>query len=469
MTDQQNNSEHEKRREASAKFVIQNIETDSSLDLRDAMETAHRSLADSLRLSFRALQFVMIILVVLYLISGFRTVEDSQTGVSTFFGAIVENEGLSPGLQLNWPPPIGGFEIYQAQNRESDIGGVFKPLVDARLSPDQRISKARASDGLIPGRDGSLLTGDGDLAHIEVEAEWEIIDPIQYAIKLPDDFGDEIVTAVLENSMVHIVSQLTLEDLLDRPIEELRSLIQIEAQRSITELNCGIRISDVSIPSEPEPPLYIQRSYEAFDSARIIAETNVERATSEAHETLIEAAGSKYDVLLDLINKYEHAAETKNETVKLNSLTQITSMLHADDISGKVAKRIAAAQGYRAQIETTLGQDFKRFQSLLPTYREHPELVIRSRWLEMYAAVLGNADAETFFVPEFVQSFKLGISGSDSIAQLRHRNDLKLKEAETLLEGVMLNPWILRAREIDLEGPSRELSISSGVVQGRQK
>ena len=88
MTEQQNNQEHEKRREASAKFIIQNTESDSSLDLRDAMETAHRSLADSLQLSFRALQIVMIVLLGLYLVSGFRTVEDSQTGVSTFFGKI---------------------------------------------------------------------------------------------------------------------------------------------------------------------------------------------------------------------------------------------------------------------------------------------------------------------------------------------------------------------------------------------
>ena len=82
MIDQENNFEQDKRREASAKFVVQNTDANTSLDLMDAMETAHRSLADSLQLSFRALQGVMIILVVLYLVSGFRTVEDSQTGVS---------------------------------------------------------------------------------------------------------------------------------------------------------------------------------------------------------------------------------------------------------------------------------------------------------------------------------------------------------------------------------------------------
>jgi hypothetical protein len=38
-----------------------------------------------------------------------------------------------------------------------------------------------------------------------------------------------------------------------------------------------------------------------------------------------------------------------------------------------------------------------------------------------------------------------------------------------MIDGAMMNPWILRAREIDMEGPSRELSITGGVVQGRQE
>ncbi len=468
MTEQQHNQE-EKRREASAKFVVQNTDANASLDLKDAMETAHRSLADSLQLSFRALQGVMVVLVVLYLISGFRSVEDSQTGVSTFFGSIVNDEGLSPGLQLNWPPPIGGFDIYDAQNREADIGFVFKPQLDARLSPEQRISKASSSDGLIPGKDGSLLTSDGDLAHFRVGAEWEIVDPIQYATTISDSTGSEIIEILLEQSLVHTVAELTLEQLLDKPLEELRSLIRIEAQQLLNQLQCGIRISDITIPSDPEPPLYIQKSYASFDSARIEAETNVERATAEAHERLISAAGGNYNDLLSLIDEYEQAAEASNNSEMQNALQHINDLLHSNKISGKVANKIAAADGYRAQIETTLGQDFKRFQSLLPTYREHPQLVVRSRWLDMYAQVLGNADAESIFVPEHIQSIRLGISGSDAIAQLRHKNELSRKEAASVVDGASLNPWILRARDIDMEGPSRELSITGGVVTGRQQ
>ena len=468
MTDSNQHSESEKRREASANFVVQDTSSNSALELRDAMETANRSLADSLQLSFRALQVVMAVLVVLYLVSGFRTVEDSQTGIGTFFGAIIDDEPLSPGLQMNWPPPIGGYEVYRSHNRTADIGLVFKPLINARLSPEQRIIKAKSSDGLVPGRDGSLLTSDGDLAHVEVKAEWEIVDPIQYASVIPDAQGSKFVESVLEQSLVHIVAQTKLEELLDKPVEELRSLIQIQMQQSLNKLQCGIRVSDVSVPSEPEPPLFVQKSYNKFDSARINAETNVENATAVAHEMLIQAAGSKYEELLLRIGEYEKATMTGDQKSEAESLQRINAMLEAEDVSGKVAQIITSAEGYRAQIETTLGQDFKRYQSLLPTYLEHPDLVIRSRWLDMYSTVLGNVDAETIFIPERVQSFKLALSGSDEISQIRHRNSLQEKEALTVIEGQLMNPWILRASEINMDGPRRELSITGGTVQGRQ-
>ncbi len=467
MSDKRQQPNQETRREASAKFVLQDRE-DNALDLREAMDTAHKSLASSLQLSFRALQLAMIVLVGLYLVSGFRTVEDSQTGVATFFGAIINEHGLQPGLQTNWPPPIGAFEVFDAQNREANIGGVFRPRIDARLSHEQRLTKSKSTDGLVPGRDGSLLTADGDLAHIEISSFWEIVDPLQYAHTIPDAEGNFFVEIALEKAAVHVVGELTLEELLDKPLEELRSLFQNHAQDTLNKLECGIRISDVILPNEPEPPLFIQKSYANFDSAKIKAETTVERARASAHETLIEAAGSSYDDLLNLITAYERAAELGDEQVKQTSLNAINSMLQDDEISGKAANKISIAEGYRAQIETTLGQDFRRFQSLLPTYREHPELVIQNKWFDMYASVLENADVETMFVPSFIANVRLGITGSDQISQLRHTNKLRRKESRThISEADMLNPWILRARDINPGSISRELSIEGGRVQGK--
>ncbi|MBC8201941.1 MAG: hypothetical protein H8E86_07820 [Planctomycetes bacterium] len=455
------------RRSASAKFQLQN-QTESAGNLQDAMDTAHRSLASSLQLSFRALQVVMVVLILLYLLSGLRTVEDSQTGVATFFGAIVNDEGLSPGLQTNWPPPIGGYVVFNAQNREANIGNVFKPQIDARLDQQQRITKSTSRKGLVPGRDGSIITSDGDLAHIGVKTEWEIIDPLQFAQAVPDANGDEFIELALERATIHVVGNITLEELIDTPLEELRSLIRLEAQKTLRTFQCGIRLSDVIISSEPEPPLFIQKSYDAFDSAKINAETNVELATAKAHELLIEAVGSHYKKFVALIDAHERAAQSNNTVAMQQSLDNINSFLQSDDVSGKVANTLSLAMGYRSIVEITLGQDAKRFESILPRYREHPELVIKDKWLEMYSRVLAQADIETIFVPEFIATVKLSLSGSDEIAQLRHRQLLNKKENRALTEGLdLINPWILKARDMNTDGPSRELSITGGVVQGR--
>ena len=345
------------------------------------MDTAHRSLSDSLQLSFRALQIVIFVLIGLYLVSGFRTIDEGETGVATVFGAVKDDKGLAPGLQISWPSPVGGFEIFEAENRFIAIGNVFMPRIDPNISRQQRISKSRSNDGLTPGRDGSLLTSDGDLAHLELAATWEIIEPVKYADSVPDSYGNILVGLSLERAAVHVVSGLSLEQLLDESLEQLRDVIKLETQKQLNLLDCGIRIADVSLPHEPEPPFFIQKSYSEFDSAKINSETQVERATAEAHEILIESAGRDYPKLVSLIQGYEKVVDQSNKDAATAALSSIYAMLQSDDIAGSAANTISKAEGYRSEVETTLGRDYRRFESLLPAYKEHPNIVILLRRL----------------------------------------------------------------------------------------
>lgn len=456
------------RRAASARYMIN--KDDSGTDMREAMDTAHRSLSDSLQLSFRALQVVMFVLIGLYLVSGFRTVDEGETGVATVFGAVKDDKGLIPGLQMSWPSPIGGFEIFEAENRFVAIGNVFMPQINPNISREQRISKARSKDGLAPGRDGSLLTSDGDVAHLELAATWEIIEPVKYADSVPDSYGNILVGLTLERAAVHVVATLELEQLLDEPLEQLRDVIRLETQKQLNVLDCGIRIADVTLPHEPEPPFFIQKSYSEFDSAKINSETEVERAVAEAHEMLIESAGRDYPTLVSLIQSYEEVVDHSDLSAQQNALDSINTMLQSDKIAGSAANTISKAEGYRSEVETTLGRDYRRFESLLPAYLEHPTIVIRDRWIAAYSEVLGTADVETMFVPSQLAAMKIGLRGSDQVAQLRSRLNMERREMKALLKDIdIFNPWILKAKEIDQYGPSRELSIGTGSVRGKQR
>lgn len=465
MTDDHPTGDDQPRREASARFVVEG-EAGRAADLREAMDTAHRSLADSLHLSYRVLQVVMIALVAIYLVSGFRTIAEGESGVATVFGAIEGNEGLAPGLRATWPAPVGGYEIFQSENREADVGGAFQPRLDARFSREQRIERARSRDGLAPGRDGSLLTEGGELAHMQLAATWEIVDPIQYARAIPDSHAEALVQLALERAAVHVAGEMSLQSLLDQPLEQLRALLRIETQSMLSALGCGIHIVDVTLPAEPEPPYFIQKSYALFDSARVSAETQVERADAKARETLIGVAGSQYETLVGLIDQYEVAVERRQEAEP--ALHAINAMLESSDVTGDSARIIETAHGYRSDIETTLGRDYQRFASLLPAYREHPDLVIHDRWYQAFGTVISRPDAEIVYVPRDVGGIQLDIRGLDAVQQLRHRLDLERREREAMVRDMDLeNPWIREARDIQQSGPGRELRIEDDRVKGR--
>ena len=70
------------RRASSAQFVVDRA-TGAQAAMREAMDPANQSLAEALRLSFRVLQVVIVILIALFLFSGFQTVQEGYTGVRT--------------------------------------------------------------------------------------------------------------------------------------------------------------------------------------------------------------------------------------------------------------------------------------------------------------------------------------------------------------------------------------------------
>ena len=90
------------RRAASAQFHVEES-TVTNVAMREAMDPANQSLGDALRLSYRLLQLGILILVVMFLFSGFETIREGYSGVKMVFGRIVGTPGseeLEPGLEL---------------------------------------------------------------------------------------------------------------------------------------------------------------------------------------------------------------------------------------------------------------------------------------------------------------------------------------------------------------------------------
>jgi regulator of protease activity HflC (stomatin/prohibitin superfamily) len=452
--------EDQPRRAASARFIVES-EVGSEAMLRDAMDPANQSLADALRLSFRVLQAVIIVLIVLFLASGFRTVDDGYSGVKTVWGDI--SKPLTPGPQFSWLPyPIVEFVTFRAENRSVDLGEHFKVMA-GRRTEQQIMETQEIHTPLQPGRDGYLITRDGDLAHLEVGARYEIEQPMDFVHKIndaaPGRNGDGIVRMALARAAIHVVGGMSLQEITDsNRQEEFKENIRLGAQQVLDEVGSGVRLVDIS-SLHGSPPIAIEKTMGALTEAQVEGARMTQDATKQSNQTLQSIAGGGYVKLLGLIEQYEVALDAGEEEKSAQLLNDINATLESGEVTGEVSQIIYRARAYQATIESTLGNEYRRFESLLAAYRKDPNLVIRQQWLAAYRDILNQADTEIWYVPDATASIRLVLAGSAEIQNVR--NDQRLQDRQRALT-VERGPYVPRGEEMAIGRPGRQLKQGAG-------
>ena len=77
---------------------------------RAETDPAAQSLSDALRVSFRLLSLVMVIVLVFFLLTGVKTIKQQEVGIVKVFGK-PNPRPAGPGLVINWPFPIGEVDV----------------------------------------------------------------------------------------------------------------------------------------------------------------------------------------------------------------------------------------------------------------------------------------------------------------------------------------------------------------------
>ncbi|HVP73484.1 MAG TPA: SPFH domain-containing protein [Phycisphaerales bacterium] len=445
------------RRAASARYIVESG-VGSEAMLRDAMDPANQSLADALRLSFRVLQAVIVVLVVLFLASGLKTIDDGQSGVRTLFGEI--KEPLSPGLKFSLAPyPFGEFFTFKAENRMVDLGEYFSMASGGRPQATM-LEQTEVSTPLNPGRDGSLITRDNDLAHLEVAAKYEIDQPSDFVHHVNDaDMkrdADEMVRMALRRASVHVVGRMSVTEVSDPArIPEMKENIRLQAQAVLDEIKSGIRLVDITDATGGEP-LAIRKMQSSVMEASVAGASMVEEARKQAAQTLQNVAGAGYEQISALIEQYEDALGTGDEQRSTELMAAISAKLESNEVTGEVSDIINRARSYKDMIDSTLGNEYQRYFGLLPAFKQNPQLVIRQQWLEAYNSILGRADTEIVYVPPMLASINLAISGSSAVQDVR--GDLKRRQRNAAFaQSSYMGPYVSRGEEMSIDKAGRQL------------
>jgi len=378
----------------------------------EELDTASRSLSEALRMSFIILKVIMIVLVLAFLASGFKTVDSNEQALVLRFGKIRglgEKRILGPGLHLLLPYPIHEIVKIPVQTQVNiSIDSFWYFMTQSEILSGQ-MRPVRPGQPLKPLQDGYCLTrgesqneaigdfagSDYNIVHSKWQLTYQIDDPEQFFINTyiediePGDIYFDVITEsikpllkdLFENAVVTALVNYTIDEAIssqDRIPKHVNRLVQ----EKLDKIESGIKVVSVQLTAS-ECPRQVKGEFEAPTRASQQSKTEITNARAYAANTLNEAAGPFAEELFAALHVKSIDEQTKE---------QLWSKL-----AGTAQDKIAEARIYRTKVVEQARANADYLESILPEYRQRPKLVLQKIYLDAIENIMNNAD-EKFVV-----------------------------------------------------------------------
>ena len=460
-------------------------------EFEDQLDPANQSLAEALRKSFRILKLLMLVLVVLYFLSGWFRVAPSDWGVILRFGRILGagpgekavSAALKPGWYWSWPYPFERWETVSSNEREIPIEFLFQ------LSDEERTGGIRGYkyNNLSPARDDYLITGDVNILHASVSVKYKITDPVAYLTDItpmPDpEAGPKspdykrfpeytVMTNLVRNAVIETAAQKEALQVRGSGQKEFLENVALAVNRKLKALqgagmSLGITVDPANGIVSPQrsnveaimPPRQVQEMFDRTFAAQSEKAGVLTKVSSEAQALLLQTAGTSHEAVAEAVQKeYDlmqklRATEAKESDApataspaqarpevaalrqELDAQRKVTQEL-LGQCSGDVQTVLNNARIKRDEIIKEAAGDYARFTEVRPKYQENPEIFVSRMLEEVYARALENKDVAKVFVPPNAKEWWLEIPRLGSQAAVESEKQKAEKaEGKTELYG----------------------------------
>lgn len=241
--------------------------------------------------------------------TGMYTVQPNEAGIETVFGKFTER--TAPGLNYNWPYPIGSVQKLRVTDRNSiDIG--FRTREDPR--------RPSAPTQVDVNEESLMLTGDENIADVKFRVIWQI-DPTR-----PEDFAfnvrepRETVKAVAESVMREIVGRTQIQRILTAERKVIEPAAQEATQRVLTEYRAGVLLLAVQLLSV-DPPEQVIAAFRDVTAAQQDMERMRNEAETYANRVVPEARGAAARILQEAEGYREQTvAEARGQAARFTQI-----------------------------------------------------------------------------------------------------------------------------------------------------
>ncbi len=273
----------------------------------------------ALRLSFSALKILVGGIALYYLVfSGLFTVKQDEVAIILRWGGIAgtgEERILKPGFHWSFPEPIDKIiRIPVKKVKSLEI----KEFWSADLDLDS--TQVPPPEFLIPYLHGYSITGDNNLIHINLQASYNITEPISYVTNVEDE--EKLITSVVSNAVIETVSNFQVDEALRTQLEKMSRLILQKAQIKLDTLNSGITLNAIYI-TRSLPPLKVAEAFKKVISAEQTKSSRINEGKSYANRVVNTAKGDASIILAEAETYRSNVInETSADAKYIQELTQ---------------------------------------------------------------------------------------------------------------------------------------------------
>jgi membrane protease subunit HflK len=224
--------------------------------------------------SGKAILFFVLLGVLIWLATGLYTVQPKEVGLNLVFGRYVGTVG--PGLNVNWPYPIGDhIKIPVLDTKTLEIG-VRGSEISSRTS--------RGAD------EGLMLTGDDNIVDIDFTVQYQVdpARPQDYAFNIEDPEGT--IRAVAEAVMREVVGRRNIQDIITKDREAIQQEVRDSMQKILDSYKAGVQIQVINLLKDLPPP-EVTAAFQDVQAAAIDKQTAQNQAQTYANKVVPEAKG----------------------------------------------------------------------------------------------------------------------------------------------------------------------------------
>lgn len=310
------------------------------------VDAGSQALAEALRSSFVIVKFVMAILVVVFLASGFFQVGPQEQAIVLRFGKPVgegKNALLGPGLHWSFPYPIDEYvkiPLTEIQQVKSTVGWYATSDVQEAAG-----TEPPPGPSLNPAADGYALTADGNIIHTRATLFYRIEDPVRYVFSFVS--SSNLVQNALNKALIETAAQFKVDDILTAEVIRFRDAVTQRTSELVDQQNLGIVIDHCEIQSIP--PRQLKTAFDQVVSA------------GQARRTVLNDARRYENQVLSKALADSQSLTNSAETERVSSVKQLASLA-------------------------------ANFDKILPEYNKNPNLFIQKSLSESFSRAFTNAE-----------------------------------------------------------------------------